>query len=197
MKISEFVFVCKSVKNTITLPNKTTILSRGTITTKFSCEWAGVDSVDIKWVVADVDFNFLSVTSAARFSMLSLLENEVRIQEQKSTHTNSPSLYLNMLQAKKSKIPIDDPAYKVVEFIENNPKLYNNELVTSKTFVHIPFPTDFTPSVAPLIRFNKNLKEQAKHIIEEDLRRGFIKRVDKSGPQVSNSFMIGEPDGKP
>uniref|UniRef100_A0A0N5BKC0 Ig-like domain-containing protein n=1 Tax=Strongyloides papillosus TaxID=174720 RepID=A0A0N5BKC0_STREA len=115
--------LCESEKNTITLPNKTTILSRGTITTKFSCEWAGVDSIDIKWVVADVDFNFLPVTSAARFSMLSLLENEVRIQEQKSTQTNSPSLYLNMLQAKKSKIPIDDPTYKVVEFIENSFKL--------------------------------------------------------------------------
>uniref|UniRef100_A0A0N5B1P9 BRCT domain-containing protein n=1 Tax=Strongyloides papillosus TaxID=174720 RepID=A0A0N5B1P9_STREA len=193
MKISEFVFVCKSEKNTIKLPNKTTILSRGTITTKFYGKWAGVDSVDIKWVVADVDFNFLSVTSAAKFSMLSLPENEVKLQRQANTQPNNPSLYFSMLQVKKSKASIDDPSYKVVEFIGSNLKLHNNVRVTSKTFVHSPYLTKFSPRVAPIIRPSKNVKERAKNIVEEDLHRGFAKRVDNPDKQASNNFMTSKP----
>lgn len=52
-------------------------------------------------MVADVEFNFLSITSAARFSMLSLIENEVKLQGQVNTQPNNPSLYLSILQVKK------------------------------------------------------------------------------------------------
>lgn len=112
--------------------------------------------------------NFLGINTCVKFRLLSkletlILENEPLLRDNSSLlcNINTDTIHKNSI-------------HRINKFLEDNPALWDDSHVSSTTFVTIPFPTDFVPTKAPLIRFAKHLRDVSKDILDNDFKKGFL-----------------------
>uniref|UniRef100_A0A0K0FHG9 Reverse transcriptase domain-containing protein n=1 Tax=Strongyloides venezuelensis TaxID=75913 RepID=A0A0K0FHG9_STRVS len=175
----------------IILPNGSRISTIGSIDVDFSCSFADIHCTSLTFFVCDVAWNFLGINTCVKFRLLSKLEAMILESEPLLRDTSSMLCYISTESDHK------DSIYRINKFLEQNPALWDDSPVTSKTFVRIPFPENFVPSKAPLIRFAKHLRDASKDILDNDVRKGFLVKVSSQSNQISNAFTIKQQGKNP
>ncbi|CEF61493.1 Hypothetical protein SRAE_0000061600 [Strongyloides ratti] len=109
--------------------------------------------------------NLIKTEFSNEFRLLSkletlILENEPLLRDNSSLlcNINTDTIHKNSI-------------HRINKFLEDNPALWDDSHVSSTTFVTIPFPTDFVPTKAPLIRFAKHLRDVSKDILDNDFKK--------------------------
>uniref|UniRef100_A0A0N5CBN3 Integrase catalytic domain-containing protein n=1 Tax=Strongyloides papillosus TaxID=174720 RepID=A0A0N5CBN3_STREA len=175
----------------IILPNGSRVSTIGSIDVDFSCSFADIHCTPLTFFVCDVAWNFLGINTCVKFRLLSKLE--AMILENEPLLRDTSSILCNISTDNVHK----DSIYRINKFLEENPALWDDSPVTSKTFVRIPFPENFVPTKAPLIRFAKHLREASKDILDDDVRKGFLVKVSSQSDQISNAFTIKQQGKNP
>lgn len=175
----------------IILPNGSRVSTIGSINVNFSCSFADIYNKPLTFFVCDVAWNFLGINTCVKFRLLSKLET--MILENEPLLRDSSSFLCNI----NTKQYHDDGIIRINKFLEENPALWDDSLVESKTFVKIPFPDNFVPTKAPLIRFSRHLRDASKDILDNDVRKGFLVKVSSQSDQISNAFTIKQQGKNP
>uniref|UniRef100_A0A0K0EG42 RNA-directed DNA polymerase n=1 Tax=Strongyloides stercoralis TaxID=6248 RepID=A0A0K0EG42_STRER len=175
----------------IILPDGSRISTIRSITLDYSCPFADMVKEPLNFLVCNVDWNFIGINTCVKYRLLSKLEFLI-LQNEPLLRTPQ-SFLCNMISDSTTNKDIS----LINERLTDHPSLWDDQPVESKTFVTIPFPNNFVPTKASLIRFAKHLKEYSKHILDEDVRKGFLIKVTSQSDQVSNAFTIKQSDKDP
>uniref|UniRef100_A0A0K0EVF4 Elongator complex protein 6 n=1 Tax=Strongyloides venezuelensis TaxID=75913 RepID=A0A0K0EVF4_STRVS len=117
----------------IILPNGSRIFTIGSIDVDFSCSFADIYCTSLTFFVCYVAWNFLDINTCVKFRLLSKLEAIILENEPLLRDTSSMLCNINTESNHK------DSIYRINKFLEQNPALWDDSPVTSKTFVRISF----------------------------------------------------------